>query len=78
MDEYAEIFYMSGGHYLLKCHTPYEANNTNYLDYTKKRDVNVPNVSEMEGNRLQDGVDIDAICYSSTLHQYDNIGCNNQ
>ena len=39
---------------------------------------NFPNESEMEDTGLQDGVDIDAMFYSSTLHQYENVECNNE
>ena len=44
----------------------------------KQRDENVPNISEMEYTGLQDGADIDAIIYTSTLHQYANIEFNNE
>ena len=62
----------------MNSHTLYEANKLSSLDYTKKRNVNVPNVSEMEGIRLQYGVGVDALFPVSTLRQYSNMECNNE
>ena len=53
--------------------TPSEANNHNYIDYTKKWDGNFPNASEMGDTGLQGGVDIDDILYTSTLNKYANM-----
>ena len=64
---------VSGGYYFMNSHTLSEANNHNSIDYTKKRDGNVSNVSEMEDTELQDGVDIDVMLPASTLHQYSNM-----
>ena len=68
---------VSGGHSFMNSHTLSEANNQNSIDYTKKRDGNVPNISEMEDTGLQDGVDIDVMIPASTLHQYANMEYNN-
>ena len=62
----------------MNSHTLSDGNNQNSINYTKKGDENVPNVSETEDSRLQDGVEIDAILYSSTIHQYANMECNNE
>ena len=64
---------MSGGHYFMNSQTLSESNNHNSIDYTKKRDGNVTNVSELKDNGLQDGVDTGAILSLSTLHQYANM-----
>ena len=63
---------MSGRHCFINSHTLSEEKNPNPIDSTKKRDGNIPNVSEMKYNVLKDGVDIDAMLYASTLHQFDN------
>ena len=62
----------------MNSHALYEAKNNNSIDCTKKRDVNVPNISEMEDTGLQDGVDIDAMLSASTLFQYSNMEFNNE
>ena len=61
----------------MKIYTLSEAKNENYLNSTKKRGGHVPNVSEMKDTVLQDGVDIDAMLYSSTRHSYTNVERNN-
>ena len=57
---------VSGGHFM-NIHTISEKKNQNRIDSTKKRDGNVPNVSEMEDSGLRDGVYIDIILPASTL-----------
>ena len=57
----------------MNSHTLSEAKKLISLDYTKKMDGSVPNVSEMEDTVLQDGVGIDAIFPVSKLHKYSNI-----
>ena len=47
------------------------------IDSIKKRDKNVPIVSEMEDTGLQYGVNIGAKFYASRLNQYVNIKWNN-
>ena len=59
MDGDIELFYVSGGIFLMNIHNISETKNHNSIVYTKKRDGNVTNVSEMEDTRLQDCVDID-------------------
>ena len=59
-----------GDHWYMNIHTIFEANNHNSIDDTKKRDENVPNLSEMENNWLQDGVEIDVMLPASKIHQY--------
>ena len=77
MDWYVENCDVSGGHCFMKNHTISEAMNQNSIDYTKIRDVNVPNVSVMEDFGFQDGVCIDSILSASTLNQYANMICSN-
>ena len=60
----------------MNSHTLYEAKVKNSKDFPKKRDGNVPNLSEKEDTGLQYGVDISAMLYAYTLHQYDNMEYN--
>ena len=69
---------MSGGHFFINSHALSEAKNNSSIYSTNKRDGNVPNVSEMEDNGLQYGVDINYMLSTSTLHQYDNMEWNNE
>ena len=57
--------------------TIYEAKNQNSVDSTRKRDGNVPNISEMEDTGFQDVVEIGIMLPASTLHQHANTECNN-
>ena len=68
---------VSGEHCLMNSQNLFESMKKNYIDSTKKRAVNVPNVSEIKDNGLHDGVDIDVMLPASTLHQYVNMECNN-
>ena len=52
---------MIGGYCFINSYTLFEVKEPIYLYYTNKRDGNVPNVSAMDDNLLQDGVYIDAI-----------------
>ena len=61
MGEYVENCDVSGRNFLMNSHNLYKAKKPSYLDYTKKKDGNVPNVSKIEDTGLQDGADIDAI-----------------
>ena len=54
-------------------HTISGANNNNTVYSTKKRDGNVPTISEIEDDGFQYGVDIDVMLPASTLHQYSNM-----
>ena len=70
--------YVSDVHCYINSHTLYEANNHNSIDYTRKRDENSPNRSEMENSVLQDGIDIGVMLPESALQQYSNLEDNNE
>ena len=72
MDGGVENGDVSGGHFFMNSHTISEANNPSSVYSTNKRDGKFPNVSEMEDTGFYNGVDIDAMFYASTLHQYPN------
>ena len=78
MDWGVENCDISCGNCFTNSHTIYEAKNQNFIDSTKKGNRNVSNLSEMEDTVLQGGVGIGVILTSSTLHQYFNMGCNNE
>ena len=61
----------------MNSHTVYESNKLSSLYSENKIDENVTNVSEMEDNVLQDGVDIGDIFTASKILQYENMECNN-
>ena len=61
---------VSGGNFYMNNHIIPGANNHNTIYYTKKRDGNVPNISEIEDDGFQYSVDIDVMLLASTLHQY--------
>ena len=64
---------MSDGHFFMTNNVLYEAKNMSSIYSKKKRDENIPNLSEMEDTELQDGFDSGAVFSASTLHQYANI-----
>ena len=72
MDGGVENVNVSSRFFKMNHHTLSEVNNNNSIDSTKKRDGHFPNVSEIEDTGLQDGVDVDAMLYVSTNHQYSN------
>ena len=56
--------YVSGDHFYMNTNTLYKENTHHTIDYTKERDTNIPNESEIE-------------IIASTLHQCSNMECNN-
>ena len=69
---------VSGGNCFMNSHTIYKANNHNSIYSTNKRDVNFPNLSEMEDTGLHYGIDIDAMLYAFTLNTYSDTEHNNE
>ena len=53
----------------MNSHTVCEAKNRNPIYSKTKSDENIPNISEMENNGLQDGVIIDVMLPASTLNK---------
>ena len=64
---------VSGSNCYMNSHTLSEANSHNYIDYTKKRDLNAPNLSTMKNTGLHDGFDFDVIFPASKINQYSNM-----
>ena len=62
----------------MKIQILFKAKDKNSVNYTKKRDGHVTNLYELEDTRLQDGVEIYAMIYASTLHQYYTMELNNE
>ena len=63
MDKDVENSDVSCGHFLMNTQNISKANNMSSIYSTKKRDVNVTSVSEMEDISLHDGVLILILCY---------------
>ena len=68
---------VNGGYCYINSSTGSESNNHNSIYSTKIRDKTSPNISEMENNRLPDGVGIDIMLPEYTLNKYDNMKYNN-
>ena len=58
MDWGVENVNISGGQCYINSHALYEVNNHNSVYSKNKRDESAPNLSVMENNIFQDGVDI--------------------
>ena len=69
MDRGVENVDLSGGHCFMNSHILSESKNQNFIDFTKKLDGNVPNVSEMEDTGLQDGAYIDVMLPAYKLNK---------
>ena len=78
MNRGVETFDVSCGHWYMNSNTIYEAKNPNFMDSTKKRNENAPNLSTMKNTGLKDGDGIDVMLPASTLHQYANMEYKNE